>query len=148
MASKKIKKNVFLTGRKSKKIEIPFARPSKISLPEPARIIKGQSVGSKEEWWTSLALEKLGFEYEYQYAVFGGRSTRGGQMLDFLVYTPGIWTIVDVLGAYWHTGKYEDRLSIQKVVVAKKWKLVEAWDYLIPSPEQAVSFYRARLGTG
>jgi hypothetical protein len=144
----KVKKNVFLTGRKSKKIKIPFARPAKISMPEPAWIIQGQSVGSKEEWWTSLALEKLGFEYEYQYPVFGGRSVRGGQMLDFLVYTPGKWTIVDVLGAYWHTGKNEDRLSIQKVVVEKKWRLVEAWDYLIPSAEKALSFYRAKLGTG
>jgi len=144
----KVKKNVFLTGRKSKKIKIPFARPTKISMPEPAHIIQGQPAGSKEEWWTSQALERLGFEYQYQYSVFGGRSVRGGQMLDFLVYTPGKWTIVDVLGAYWHTGKNEDRLSIQKVVVEKKWRLVEAWDYLIPSLDKTISFLRARLGTG
>lgn len=146
--AKKVKKNVFLTGRKSKKIKIPFARPPKISMPEPAHIIKGMQAGSKEEWYTSVALDRLGFEYEYQYQVFGGRSVRGGQVLDFLVFTPGIWTIVDVLGAYWHTGKYEDRLSIQKVVVEKKWKLIEAWDYDIPSIEKAVSFLRARLGAG
>lgn len=140
--------NPFLGGGGGKKVKIPFARPAKISNPEPAHIIHGMQAGSKEEWYTSRALDKLGFEYAYQYQIDGGRSVRGGQVLDFLVYTPGKWTIVDVLGTYWHTGKHEDRLSIQKVVVEKKWRLVEAWDYNVPSVEAAISFLRPRLGTG
>lgn len=142
------KKNAFMKTRRAARGKTPFGKAKPLQFPEPAHIIQGEPAGSKEEWYTAQALERLGWQYAYQYSVMGGRSVRGGQVIDFLVYTPGKWTIVDVLGTYWHTGKNEDRLSIQKVVASKGWRLVEAWDYNVPSIDEAVSFLRAQLGAG
>lgn len=143
-----VQKNAFMQTRKAARVKVAFGKAQPIQFPEPPHIVLGQPAGSKEEWYTSQALERLGWQYAFQYQVMGGRSVRGGQVIDFLVYTPGKWTIVDVLGTYWHTGKHEDRLSIQKVVAQKGWRLIEAWDYNVPSIDEAVSFLRARLGAG
>lgn len=108
-------------------------------------IIQGQEAMSKEEYYVSVALDKLGYDYQYQYET-GLRGTRGNQRIDFLVYTPGKWTVLDVRGRYWHTGSRESELDLERVVRQKGWLLVVAWDKDVPSIEQATTFIRNALG--
>lgn len=111
-----------------------------------AMIIKGQPAGSKEEYFVAQGLNKLGLKYSYQVPVMGGRNVRGGQVLDFLVYTPGKYTIVDVRGTYWHTGAREDSLDILRVTRNYGWELLVAWDTDVPDEATALSFLRIHLG--
>lgn len=86
-----------------------------LSKPEPEEIglIQGREPDSKEEWRVSKALDKYGWEYMYQYQVFGGTQTRGGQVIDFLVFTVPLSTPTQVYGEYWHSGRMssEDRIK-------------------------------------
>ncbi|CAK0772634.1 conserved hypothetical protein [Gammaproteobacteria bacterium] len=111
-------------------------------------LVLGQPAGSKEEWRTAQALNIMQWQYAYQYPVFGGRSRRGGQVIDFLVYTPGRYTIVDVRGSYWHTGKHNDALDIERVARRKNWILVILWDYDCKSVSEALTFLRSHLPHG
>jgi hypothetical protein len=110
--------------------------------------ILGQPVGSKEEWRTAQALNIMQLTYGYQLPVYGGRSRRGGQVIDFLVYTPGKYTIVDVRGSYWHTGKHEDSLDMERVARRKGYRLVILWDYDCKTVDAALTFLRQNLPHG
>ena len=57
------------------------------------------------EWRVALALEKLKIPYMFQFALMGGRSTRGGIVLDFLALTDPLSTPIDIRGEYWHGPK-------------------------------------------
>ena len=70
-------------------------------------IVQGIIPDSKNEWFVSLALDKLEIDYMFQVSIGGGRGTRGGQVIDFLVFIPKA-TPVFVQGAYWHSGKTEN----------------------------------------
>ena len=60
------------------------------------------SDASDIEWRVAVALEKLHLHFIFQYALMGGRTTRGGIVLDFLVLTDPISTPLDIRGNYWH----------------------------------------------
>ncbi len=66
------------------------------------------------EWRVAVVLERLGLFFIFQYALMGGRSTRGGIVLDFLVLTDPLSTPLDIRGAYWHQPKQriEDDLGL------------------------------------
>ncbi len=57
------------------------------------------------EWFVSIAFERLKIPYIFQYALLGGRTTRGGIVLDFLALTDPLSTPVDLRGDYWHQPK-------------------------------------------
>ena len=57
------------------------------------------------EWRVALALEKLKVPYIFQYQLAGGRTRRGGIVLDFLALTDPLSTPIDVRGEYWHQPK-------------------------------------------
>ena len=71
---------------------------------EPIGMIQGQVPDSKEEWWISKALDRIGIPYQYQYPVNGGRA-RGGYMVDFVVQTVPLATMIEPIGNHWHTGE-------------------------------------------
>lgn len=71
---------------------------------EPVGLIQGQVPDSKQEWWVARALDRLKLKYVYQYPINGGRQ-RGGYMIDFLVGTVPLATIVEPKGNHWHTGE-------------------------------------------
>jgi hypothetical protein len=84
--------------------KLPTRRKKKPSLEKPViweqedneqiGYIQGQAPDSKEEWWISKALDRLGLSYTYQYPVNGGRQ-RGGYLIDFVVHTVPLWTMID-----------------------------------------------------
>jgi hypothetical protein len=96
------------------KSQLPKARRIKEQKAGPPWFVQGQDATSIE-YNTSIALERLGLEYQFQYYVGGGRRLRGGQVLDFMVYTPGRNTWLNVHGRYWHTGIHNDELDSQKL---------------------------------
>lgn len=117
---------------------------------EPPFFIRGQQAGSKDEYWVSLALERIeeetGWGWSYQVPVYGGRTRAGGNVVDFLIYTPGRWTILDPMGRYWHTGAREDQSQMQNVARRKNWKLIAWFTDETPTRERVYSFLRDELG--
>ena len=56
------------------------------------------------EYNVALALQTCDLLFMFQVDFFGGRSLRGGQVLDFLVFNP-MPTPVQVFGDHWHEGQ-------------------------------------------
>jgi len=94
----------FPTHRRSRKPL--FEKPTVEEKPrEPTTgVIQGQIVDSKEELWVAHALDRIGIPYTYQYPVNGGRQ-RGGYMIDFVVHTIPLATMIEPIGNHWHTGE-------------------------------------------
>jgi len=70
--------------------------------PEVIGTINGMPVGSSWEWHTAQGLWMLKWRFDYQVPINGGREVRGGQVLDFVVYTNPNPSIIYVNGEYWH----------------------------------------------
>ncbi len=66
------------------------------------------------EWRVAVVLERLGLDYKFQFSLRGGRTARGGIVLDFLVLTDPLSTPLDIRGDYWHQPKQriEDDLGL------------------------------------
>lgn len=104
-----------ITGRSAWVVVYPIRDFGIISSRQPARekeaerelVIQGQAAGSVNEWNVAQALNKMKVQYEYQYPVFGGTSTRGGQVIDFLLYVMPRPIPLYVQGEYWHNRKKE-----------------------------------------
>lgn len=111
--------------------------------------VRGTQAGSKEEYWVSLALAKIeeqtGWGWDYQVPVYGGRQTAGGNVVDFLVYTPGRWTILEPMGRYWHTGIHEDRSQMENVARRKKWNLIAWFTDETPTRDAVLALLRNKL---
>lgn len=115
----------------------------------PPWYIRGIKAGSKEEYWCSIVLaeieEQTGWGWEFQVPVFGGRDRAGGNVVDFLIYTPGMWTMLDPKGRYWHTGIHEDQDQMRNVARRKKWNLIEWFTDETPTLEIMRQFLRDKL---
>lgn len=138
-------------GVKPPKPKERTARAPKLQDPSefPPFYVKGQRAGSKDEYWMSLALDKVeeqtGWGWAYQVPVYGGRRRRGGQVVDFLLYSPGRWTIVDVKGRYWHTGHRDDQRDIEDVARKKNWNLIGWFTDETPTKESVYQKLRQEL---
>ncbi len=127
------------------------ARVQKLKDPadEPPFFIRGQKAGSKDEYWVSLALDKIqeqtGWRWDYQVPVFGGRDRRGGNVVDFLVHTPGRWVMLDPMGRIWHTGARADEQQMERVARRKNWRLVAWFTDQTPTRESVYQFLRKEL---
>jgi hypothetical protein len=127
----------------------PRAPQRKDPSDEPPYFVKGQKAGSKDEYWMGLALDQIeeqtGWTWEYQVPVQGGRRRRGGNVVDALVHTPGMWTMIDPKGRYWHTGHHEDQQEMRDVARLKKWRLIEYFTDEHPTKEAVLSHLRKEL---
>jgi hypothetical protein len=92
-------------SRKVKKVPIKadFITETPAQLEMPG-VVQGIQAESLPEWWAALALNQLKIDYEFQYSVMGGRAIRGGQVVDFYVYTKPLPTPMQIEGEYWHGG--------------------------------------------
>lgn len=103
-----------------KAIRFPVRRPaavkSKSGIYTPERIgdeatggtIQGVQIGSKEEYRVAVALSKLKIPFNYQVPIYGGRSRRGGQVIDFVLMLPHAQPL-QVYGNYWHRNEMRAR---------------------------------------
>jgi len=138
-------------GRKPEKPKKRSARAPKLKdqADQPPFFVRGQKAGSKDEYWTSIALDRIekqtGWGWAYQVPVYGGRRRRGGNVVDFIIYTPGRWTILDPKGRYWHTGHREDQQEMRDVARKKKWTLIEWFTDELPTKEAVYQFLRKEL---
>jgi hypothetical protein len=80
-------------------------------------------------------LDRRGLKYEYQMAIFGGRSRRFGQVVDFAVDMGNRVIVIEPQGEYFHTrpGKIvwdaAQRLALLATTIwGKKVVLVEIWE--------------------
>lgn len=146
MAKKKFK----LSEHRRPRINTPSARVPVLqdASDKPPFFIRGQQADSRDEYWVSLALEKIetltGWNWEYQVPVYGGR-IRGGNVVDFLIYTPGMWTMLDPMGRYWHTGIHEDQSQMQNVARRKHWNLIAWFTDETPTKEAVYAFLKNKL---
>lgn len=145
---KKIADNPYLKRKPLPKQKIFSTRAGVIKQDPPVMLIQGMTAGSKEEWYVAQALNKMHLSYTYQKSIRGGRKRAGGQILDYLVATPGKQTVVDVRGTYWHTGRHEDSLSLMVALQKYDYNLVVIWDTEATSVSAALSFLRDRLPLG
>ena len=80
--------------------------------------VQGIMPDSKEEYWCALALYRLNLRFDFQKHVMGGRAGRGGQVVDFWVYTAPLPTPIYIQGDYWHYAagrSYQSQLNIAKL---------------------------------
>jgi hypothetical protein len=84
---------------------------------QPLGLIKGKRAGSTYEWRVHLSLIKYGWEFDYQVAILGGRRIKGGQVIDFVVYTVPFPSILFVDSDYWHTGTKADRDNFNRLLI-------------------------------
>ena len=94
----------FPSPRRNARPKLDQQAPPEKEQDEPIGQIQGQTPDSKQEWWVAKALNRIGIPYTYQYPVNGGRQ-RGGYMIDFLVQTVPLATMVEPVGNHWHTGE-------------------------------------------
>lgn len=79
-------------------------------------LINGMKAGSSYEWFIARALWALGWmNFDYQVPLFGGRSVRGGIVVDFIVPTRPAQTVISVIGEYWHRNTDEDAMEDMRV---------------------------------
>ena len=102
---------------------------------------------SSYEWNVAQALDKLEIPYFFQFELFGGRSVRGGIIIDFLVLTRPLSTPLWVNGGFWHRGNQttKDRLQQALVYWIMRGELNRAvifWDQDCNTPDAALSSVR------
>jgi len=144
---------VFQFGKKRvKKIEVG-ARPGfevvDERLPE-MREVQGKMPESMLEWILALGLDRLKTRYTFQYDVAGGRSRRGGQVIDFMVWTVPLPTPLLAQGDYWHGGVKgsEDAFKLAEIVRFFKGQVrtpVLVWEHEAPDVEAAVTILKERV---
>lgn len=67
------------------------------------------SKASLNEYNVALALKKLGFDFQFQLSIAGGRGRLFGIVLDYLVMTVPEPTPLWVHGEHWHMGERRER---------------------------------------
>lgn len=123
----------------------------KTPLPEVQRV-QGIMPDSKEEYWVALALYKLHIDFVFQYQLFGGRKYKGGQVVDFWVYTMPLPTPILVQGWYFHYATAErtsqtklNLMYLESRLNGKAMKPVEIIDTEIPTPDDAYVVVKRKL---
>ena len=67
--------------------------------------------GNEPEYYVYWALTKLEVEFEYQSDIAGGRTERGGVVVDF--YIPSLGLAINVQSTYWHYANPKQRVNDQ-----------------------------------
>ena len=142
-------KGIFYDPQRSKRLEVPRATAPRTQKPaEQPGLIQGQPAGSLNEWHVAQALATLGVSFDYQVPLRGGTARLGGQVLDFLVYTLGRPTPLDVRGRYWHTGIHDDHYDLERALKGKNYgPLLVCWEENCDTQETALNFLRQNLNT-
>lgn len=109
-------------------------------------LIQNKWADSKEEYWVSLALEKLKYRYKFQVPIFGGTYRRGGVVIDFVVWNP-MPIAVQVHGEYWHPDSMtSDKERIAEAKIKSVYpRMVILWGKDLQTPEQTLESVRSKV---
>lgn len=113
--------------------------------------VQGIMPDSKEEWWCALALYKLHIDFVFQKNVMGGRTGRGGQVVDFWAFTVPKPTPIYIQGDFWHYAagrSYQSQLNIAKLKSYYGASIAEPVEILTsttPTPEAMYQVVRREL---
>jgi hypothetical protein len=135
------KKKSPFTRKKGKKVEIKKPLKAKAMMPnaESGGLVQGKKASSYEVY-VADALDTLGLNYTFQKAVGGGRGRRGGQMLDFVVWSALTW-VIDVRGGWWHRGsELEFEQAVRRYM--KRAHVLVMKDQHCTSKDTALTFLR------
>ena len=96
------------------------------------------------EYNVALALQTLELVFSFQVEFAQGRRIRGGQVLDFLVYSP-FPIPLQVYGEYWHEGQLaaDDSLKLAQLRTAFNHDVEIIWGKEALTPEDALSACRS-----
>jgi len=112
------------------------------------KLVQGQNASSLE-WRIALALDYLGYDYIFQYEVFAGRRLRGGQVIDFWVFTVPKPTPIYAQGSYWHKeGSMTDDYKVKRLYNAYNGQIKRPlliWENEVPSIDAAIRILRNKL---
>jgi hypothetical protein len=106
--------------------------------------VRGKSASSYE-YNFALALDKYNMDYLFQVDYWGGRSMRGGLVLDFLVFTQPLYTPVWINGEYWHSGNQRQEDFLQQALLEMFEQLAQVkiyWGQDVETFEQAQATVR------
>ena len=138
---------------KKPKLYLPEKIDTRIkhSNPEIQRV-QGIWPDSKEEYWVALALWKLHVDFKYQYQLWGGRQYKGGQVVDFWIYTVPLPTPLLVQGWYFHYATAEktartkmNLMYLESRLNGRAMKPIEIITEEIPTPEDAYNVVKRKL---
>jgi len=121
--------------------------------PDVPGLINGQPAGSTYEWNVARALWSLGWKFSYQVPVMGGREFRGGQVLDFLVFTVPMKTALIVNGDYWHQTDEEYAMSelmtaLKNIGIEVNSEPLVLWAAQASTYESAHAYIDSKIGKG
>jgi hypothetical protein len=108
------------------------------------------SRASSNEYNVAQALENLGYDFQFQLSIAGGRSLAFGIVLDFLVETAPLPTPLWVHGEYWHQGDRRKR-DLEQMEVVKQYmeggilEPVEIWGMESETVAMATTALRRKL---
>ena len=108
------------------------------------------SKASSNEYYVAEALKTIGFEFQFQVSLAGGRSLAFGIVLDFLVKTAPLPTPLWVHGEHWHMGERRAKDLRQQDIVREYMQgsilePVEIWGSESDTLERALSSVRKNL---
>lgn len=112
-------------------------------------LIQGRQPQSINEWNVYLALVRLHFEFTYQYPIDGGHALRGGQVLDFVLWSAPRPIALYIQGAYWHKGLMTTEDQLKQARVQKMgFEVVDLEEAETETPELAYAAIRKKAGYG
>jgi hypothetical protein len=97
-----------------------LAKP-RIAVPvQPIGPIQGIMPQSHEEYWTAQWLQAHHYQFTYQYQVYRAGApygVKGDYVVDFLINTKPLVTMLELYGGHWHTGELgqDDRLRQMEI---------------------------------
>lgn len=87
-------------------------------------LVVQNSIANIPEYKITMAIETLGYDYFFQYWLWGGSTLRGGVIVDWVVFTPRP-TPLEYDGLHWHTGAASEEDKLQRIRVAQHFRVAE-----------------------
>ncbi len=116
---------------------------------EQIGLVQGQMPDSIQEWWAAQALWRYDVEFIFQWEIFGGRTRRGGLIVDFVVWNPRFTPFL-VHGDYWHRGELQGGDKTALIAIASYFNIgIEnipiMWGEDSQSKEDVFAWVRANI---
>lgn len=141
-------------GARKYPMKMEKVKQQKIEKPKiEIGMINGRTPDSSYEWNIAQALWKYDWKFYYQLEVLGGKDVRGGQVLDFLVFTRPFYTALSVIGGYWHRNSQKEQLKDAQLVQGLRamgysvgTEVLHAFDENASTADDAAAFIYKNIG--